>query len=110
MSLVNKYINSDNMPSGINAIIAIMCYTGYNQEDSIMMNQSAIDRGFFRSVFFRCYNDKASDKEKIRKLPTKNVTDLTTGKYDKLDHDGLICPGTQVSGDDIIIGKVVEPQ
>jgi DNA-directed RNA polymerase II subunit RPB2 len=105
-----KYLHFEELPSGTNAIVAIACYTGYNQEDSIMMNQSAIDRGFFRSVFFRCYNDKASDKEKIRKFNIKDATGLTSGKYDKLDHDGLISPGTQVSGDDIIVGKVVEPQ
>ena len=29
------------------AIVAIACYTGYNQEDSIIFNQSAIDRGLF---------------------------------------------------------------
>jgi hypothetical protein len=41
--------------AGINAIVAIACYSGYNQEDSLMMNQSSIDRGFFRSIFFRAY-------------------------------------------------------
>ena len=35
---------------GINSITAIATYTGYNQEDSIIMNESAIDRGFFRCV------------------------------------------------------------
>jgi len=38
-----------------NAIVAISCYSGYNQEDSVIMNQSSIDRGFFRSLFFRSY-------------------------------------------------------
>ena len=42
------------LPAGHNAIVAIACYSGYNQEDSVMMNQSSIDRGFFRSLFFRC--------------------------------------------------------
>lgn len=35
---------------GINAIVAIATYTGYNQEDSVVLNESAIDRGFFRLV------------------------------------------------------------
>lgn len=43
------------LPAGHNAIVAIACYSGYNQEDSVMMNQSSIDRGFFRSIFFRSY-------------------------------------------------------
>ena len=44
------------LPSGVNCIVAIACYTGYNQEDSLIVNQSSIDRGLFRSHFFRCYN------------------------------------------------------
>ena len=43
------------LPAGHNAIVAIACYSGYNQEDSMMMNQSSIDRGFFRSIFYRSY-------------------------------------------------------
>ena len=37
------------MPAGINSIVAIATYTGYNQEDSVILNSSAVDRGFMRS-------------------------------------------------------------
>ena len=60
-----EYLHFKELPSGFNVIVAIGCFTGYNQEDSIIFNQSAIDRGLFRSVFYRCYNDeekKAIDK------------------------------------------------
>ena len=51
------YLKYRDLPSGLNAIVAIACYSGYNQEDSLIMNQSAIDRGLFRSTFYRCYTD-----------------------------------------------------
>ncbi len=90
-----EYLHFKQLSSGCNSIIAIACYTGYNQEDSIMLNQSAIDRGFFRSVFFRTYDDSQKSDEFFL------VPDFTGGKtsgrqsatYEKLDLDGLIRPG-----------------
>jgi hypothetical protein len=53
-----EYLHFRELPAGINAIVAIACYSGYNQEDSVIMNQSAIDRGLFRSIFYRSYRDE----------------------------------------------------
>ena len=39
-----KYLNADKLPNGINVVVAIMTYTGYNQEDSVILNKAAIDR------------------------------------------------------------------
>ena len=50
-----EHLHFRELPAGHNAIVAIACYSGYNQEDSVMFNQSSIDRGFFRSMFFRSY-------------------------------------------------------
>jgi DNA-directed RNA polymerase II subunit RPB2 len=44
-----EHLHFRELPSGVNVVVAIMCYTGYNQEDSLIMNQSSIDRGLFRS-------------------------------------------------------------
>jgi DNA-directed RNA polymerase II subunit RPB2 len=44
-----KYNSFLDMPYGENAVVAIMSYTGYNQEDSLVVNQTAIDRGLFRA-------------------------------------------------------------
>ena len=103
------YLHFKDLPAGINAMVAIMCYTGYNQEDSIIMNQSSIDRGLFRSAFFRTYqtDQKCSERKKETiEIPVKeNTSGLRHGLYSKLDVDGIISPSTRVSGDDIIIGK-----
>ena len=53
-----KFFNFNELPNGINAIIAIATYTGYNQEDSVIINQSAIDRGLFSSTFYRTYKEE----------------------------------------------------
>ena len=66
------YLRFSELPAGINSIVAIATYTGYNQEDSVILNSSAVDRGFFRSVFMRSYKEsetKRNDQEEFFEKP-----------------------------------------
>jgi len=104
-----KFLRFRELPAGINAVVAIATYSGYNQEDSVIMNQSAIDRGLFRSCFYRTYRDEEKVVGRINEEIEKPTRDTTAamkqGSYEFLDDDGLITPGTVVCGSDIIIGK-----
>ncbi|KAI1408354.1 DNA-dependent RNA polymerase II beta subunit [Hypoxylon sp. FL1857] len=105
-----EFLKFRELPAGQNAIVAIACYSGYNQEDSVIMNQSSIDRGLFRSLFFRSYSDcekrvGINTVETFEKPFRADTLRLKQGTYDKLDDDGIIAPGVRVLGEDIIIGK-----
>ena len=105
-----EFLRFRELPAGQNAIVAIACYSGYNQEDSVIMNQSSIDRGLFRSLFYRAYTDQekkvgAQTVEEFEKPMRSTTLRMKQATYDKLDDDGLVAPGVRVSGEDIIIGK-----
>ena len=105
-----EYLKFRELPAGQNAIVAILCYSGYNQEDSVIMNQSSIDRGLFRSIYYKSYMDveKTTGQiilEEFEKPSRENTLRMKHGNYDKLDDDGIIAPGTNVIGEDILIGK-----
>ncbi|RMZ81896.1 hypothetical protein DV738_g1953, partial [Chaetothyriales sp. CBS 135597] len=108
-----EHLKFRELPAGQNAIVAIACYSGYNQEDSVIMNQSSIDRGLFRSLFYRTYQEKEKQVsttgwERFEK-PNRNETlRMKARDYDKIDDDGLAQPGVRVRGEDIIIGKAAE--
>eukprot|EP01087_Luapelamoeba_hula_P007555 TRINITY_DN1846_c2_g1_i1.p1 TRINITY_DN1846_c2_g1~~TRINITY_DN1846_c2_g1_i1.p1 ORF type:complete len:1191 (-),score=165.77 TRINITY_DN1846_c2_g1_i1:149-3694(-) len=105
-----EHLHFRKLPSGQNAVVAIACYTGYNQEDSVIMNQSAVDRGLFRSIFYRSYHDQEKkvgqlSNEEFGRPQRDSTISMRHGSYEKIEEDGLVAPGIRVSGDDIIIGK-----
>ena len=112
-SVYSKYLFTDKIPHGINAIVAVCCYTGYNQEDSLIFNKSSIERGLFRTVKFRTYSDMedissgSKEREEIC-FPDETCTiGMKLGNYSKLDRKtGFIKENSHVTDSDIIVGKV----
>ena len=108
-----KYANYDELPCGVNAMVAIGCYTGYNMEDSVLINQGAIDRGLFRATFYRTYKDdekkiqSSGREEKFAKPNIKYTRGTKPGNYNKLDERGFVRKDEYVNSDDMIIGKVL---
>lgn len=109
--LVTTYIseptNFHKIPSGMNAIVAIAMYTGYNQEDSIIANKASIEKGLFISTKFKSTNETAKNEEKFTKPdPEKTAEIKSHANYNKLNKYGLVPPGTFVEKNDVLIGKV----
>eukprot|EP00960_Hanusia_phi_P053857 762478-Hanusia_phi.AAC.8 len=110
-TMMAKYTNSMYLPSGINAIVAIMSHTGFNQEDSIILNQDAIDRGLFCSTHYKsmkeqCSKNHSTGEEEIFMKPSKDDRSKPCN-YDKIGEDGFVPVNTYVKNNDIIIGKIM---
>uniref|UniRef100_A0A1A9Z9P2 DNA-directed RNA polymerase n=1 Tax=Glossina pallidipes TaxID=7398 RepID=A0A1A9Z9P2_GLOPL len=96
-----EYLRFRELPAGINSIVAILCYTCYNQENSVILNASAVERGFFRPVFYRSYknaeNKRIRDQEESFEKPSRQTCqDMRNAHYDNLNEDGIIAPGIRV--------------
>ena len=101
-----KYTDVDKLPYGINAIVAIASYGGYNQEDGILLNKTSIDRGMFQSLYLRSYEDEDDENEYFgNPMLEKNVQKMDTSKYDNLDDNGFVKENTYITHDDIIMAK-----
>ena len=110
---VANMIHQDDMPNGANAIVAIMSYSGFNQEDSLLICKNAVDRGFYHSTFYRTYKDderknQVSGEEEKFMLPDPTLTrGLKPGSYHAINKHGFARPNTPLRGGDVIIGKTV---
>ena len=104
-------IQLDKIPSGAPIIVAIMTHSGYNQEDSILFNQGAIDRGLFQAVIYHTEKDedkKINGNEEIRCKPDPAKTKgMKFGNYDKVNNMGVIPENELIEDRDIIISKMV---
>lgn len=109
-----EYVNNEEQPYGVNAIVAIMSYTGYNVEDAILINEGAIQRGIFRTTYYSSYQDREESSKitgmtnsKFASIEKNNVLGKKKGyDYSFLDDHGLIKENTELNDKIILIGKI----
>ena len=111
-----QYICNEEQPYGVNAIVAIMSYTGYNVEDAILINEGSIKRGLFRTTYFTTYEAREESSKvsgnNVNSFFTnidskENVSRLKEGfDYSKLDAHGLVKENTEIDDRVVLIGQV----
>jgi DNA-directed RNA polymerase II subunit RPB2 len=110
-----EFINHEQQPYGVNAIVAIMSYTGYNVEDAILINEGSVNRGMFRTTYYSTYEDQEESDSvsgtintKFANIEKNNVVGTKIGyEYNMLDDHGLIKENTEIHEKVILIGKII---
>ena len=118
-----SYLRNNGLPNGENAIVAIMTYSGYNQEDAMIMNKASIERGMFNITYFKTIvADEEMDKhnpggsrvvfahpETIEKMEGVRVSGygVRFANYKHLDVNGFPKLNAKIAEHDAYIGKVL---
>lgn len=115
-TLYYDYVANGQMGYGQNLVLAMGCFSGYNQEDGIVMNADAIQRGLFHSISYRSYEAFEEDdaqshtSTRIANPATMHTwTKLKAGlDYSKLDERGIIREGEYVDETTVLVGRYIQ--
>jgi DNA-directed RNA polymerase subunit B len=107
----HKIINYQSHPNGMNVVIAISSFDGYNIEDAVVINASSLQRGLFWSYLYRTYEAEQKrylgGQEDVIGIPQAGVRGYAgEDAYKHLPEDGIIEPERKVNSDDVLIGRV----
>lgn len=113
---------------GQNLVVAICCYSGYNQEDAIILNRESVERGLLQVTIYKTHRfeemppgeevDGATGDVTTTALMFANPTDIeASGRgavesmsidmgYDKLGADGLPIRNARIGEEDALLGCV----
>ena len=104
-----KYNFGNELPFGNNLIVAIATYTGFNQEDSVIMSKSAIERGLLRSFSYKILFVEEKKKSTVMTEKIDVVPETFQNKsfdYSKLDENGIVKTGVYVGVGDVVVSKL----
>lgn len=113
------------MPYGENTIVAIAIYSGYNQDDSIILNETALKRGMFETSYYHSYDfqeESLNQHFKDGEIQVVNSSEVcnpamdpkyrdtvilsSKSDYSLLDSAGVIRLGSHVQPDTVLVGMV----
>jgi DNA-directed RNA polymerase II subunit RPB2 len=103
---ISKYFHCNELANGENVIVAIATYTGYNQEDSIIINKASIERGMFNITSYKSIVEKVSENISFGDPKQYNMRRQKYGNYAHIDEYGMPKINHKLELDDCVIGKI----
>lgn len=106
-----RFVGMRYIHSTTQANVAIMSHSGFNQEDSLLINQQSLQRGAFNTVYYRSFTTELGRNEYFGAPPADGL--VMDDKHNRISSYGrIISPatglpilGAKVTEDDAIIGK-----
>ena len=111
-----KYVNNEEQPYGVNTIVAIMSFSGYNVEDAILINEGSVKRGLFSTTYYTTYEAKEESSKVGLSENTSVFADVMNSNsvikgikpeydYNYIDHSGLVKENTELTERIVVIGR-----
>jgi len=91
---------------GQNMLVAFMPWNGYNFEDSILISERVVEEDRYTTIHIEELTCIARDTKLGSEEITADIPNVSEGLLSKLDESGIVYVGAEVSGNDILVGKV----
>ncbi|KAI9725380.1 MAG: hypothetical protein M1828_003230 [Chrysothrix sp. TS-e1954] len=102
----------DNFPSGTNAVVAVLAYTGYDMDDAMIISRFSHDRGFahgsiYKTKVYEVEEESSRDRSKSSKTASMSFgfvpgSQVPTYLRDRIEEDGMPIVGAEVNEGDFI--------
>ncbi|MBU1537736.1 DNA-directed RNA polymerase subunit beta, partial [Myxococcota bacterium] len=91
---------------GQNVVVAFMPWSGYNFEDSILINERLVKDDTFTSIHIEEFECDAKETKLGGEEITRDIPNVSEEALSDLDESGIIRVGAEVKSGDILVGKV----